>query len=138
MFSFAIFFAVMAALVALFWWYKGDANKYLVIIAILAWGVGDAAAAIFGHMLGKHKVSGRFIEGVKSIEGSAFCFAFSFVITFGLLLVFFNAVVIWALITEAFLVALAVTLFELFTKKGFDNLTCPLAAAFILFAFLFI
>ena len=132
--SFLLFFLVVVLLIALFWGYRGDAHRYLVIIAVLSWGLGDAAAAIFGRLIGKHKVSGKMIEGTKSIEGSVMCLVFAFVVSF-LLLFLLMHYVWWLSLIEAFLIGVVVSLAELFTKKGLDTLTCPLAASVILFLF---
>lgn len=132
--SFLLFFFVVACLIALFWGYKGYNNRFYVIIAILAWGLGDAAAAIFGQAFGKHKVSGKMIEGIKSIEGSVMCFIFSFIISFILLITLMH-IVWWLALLEALLIGVFVSLTELFTKKGLDTITCPLVAALILFLF---
>ena len=132
--SFLLFFLVVVLLIALFWGYRGDAHRYLVIVAILSWGLGDAAAAIFGRLIGKHQVSGKMIEGTKSIEGSVACFLLAFLISL-ILLILLMHYVWWLALIESLLIGVAVSFVELFTKKGFDNLTCPLVAALILFLF---
>ena len=132
--SFLLFFLVVVLLIALFWGYRGDAHRYLVIVAILSWGLGDAAAAIFGRLIGKHQVSGKMIEGTKSIEGSVACFLLAFLISL-ILIILLMHYVWWLALIESLLIGVAVSFVELFTKKGFDNLTCPLVAALILFLF---
>lgn len=132
--SFLLFFLIVASLIALFWGYLGYDKRFYVIIAILAWGLGDAAAAIFGRLIGKHKVSGKMIEGVKSIEGSVMCFFFAFTISLVLLIALMH-IVWWLSLIEALLIGIFVSLAELFTKKGLDTITCPLVAAIILFLF---
>ena len=131
---FLIFFLVVIYLIALFWGYRGEEHRYLVIIALLSWGLGDAAAAIFGRLFGKHIVSGKVIEGNKSIEGSVMCFVFALAISF-LLLFLLMHYLWWLSLIEALLIALLVSFAELFTKKGLDNLTCPLVASVILLLF---
>ena len=130
--SFIIYFLVMAALIAFFWLYRD--NKYFVIMAILAWSLGDAAASIFGHLCGRNTLSGKLIEGTKSVEGSVACFVFAFAVPFIMLLVVYQYVW-WLALLAALSTALGVTLAELFTKKGLDNLSCPLIAGLILFLF---
>ena len=132
--SFLIFAAVVTSLIAFFWGFRGDAQKYCVLIALFSWALGDAAASLFGHLLGKHKVSGKFIEGTKSIEGSIACFIFAFLISFILLMTLIHCTW-WLSLIEAALIGAFVSFAELFTKKGLDNLTCPLVAAIILFLF---
>ena len=132
--SFLLFFLVVVLLIALFWGYRGDAHRYLVIVAILSWGLGDAVAAIFGRLIGKHQVSGKMIEGTKSIEGSVACFLLAFLISL-IFLILLMHYVWWLALIESLLIGVAVSFVELFTKKGFDNLTCPPIAALILFLF---
>ena len=132
--SITLFFLVIASLIAFFFGFRGDNNKYYVIIALAAWGLGDAFASIIGHLIGKHKVSGKFIEGVKSIEGTIAGFIFSFIISFILLIVLMHSIW-WLAVLESLVIGIAVSLVELFTKKGLDNITCPIAAAIILFLF---
>ena len=130
--SFVIYFLVMASLIAFFWLYRD--SKYFVIMAILAWSLGDAAASTFGHLCGRNTLSGKLIEGTKSVEGSVACFVFAFAVPFIMLLVVYQYVW-WLALLSALSTALGVTLAELFTKKGLDNLTCPLMAGIILFLF---
>ena len=132
--SFIMFFTVMISLVAFFWGYRGDAHKYYILIAVLAWGVGDAAASIVGHLVGKHKLTGKLIEGVKSVEGTIACFVFSFAISI-ILLTLLIRYTWWVALIESILIGIVVSLAELFTKKGMDNVTCPLTAGVILFLF---
>ena len=132
--SFLLFALVVTSLIAFFWGFRGDGNKYLVIIAISSWALGDAAAAILGRLIGKHKVSGKMIEGIKSVEGSIACFIFAFTISFVLLMTLMHYVW-WLSLLEALSIGIVITFAELFTKKGLDNLTCPIAASIVLFLF---
>lgn len=134
LFSYLIFSLVVTSLIAFFWGFRGDANRFLVIVAILSWAFGDASASIVGHLIGKHKISGKMIEGIKSIEGSIACFLLAFIISFILLLLLMHYLW-WLALLEALLIGVLVSLAELFTKKGLDNLSCPLVAAIILFLF---
>ena len=132
--SFIVFFIVILCLIAFFWGFRGDSHKYYVIIALQAWGWGDAAASIIGHIWGKHKLTGKFIEGTKSVEGSIGCALFAFTISLILLLTLIH-MVWWLAILEALLIGICVSLAELFTKKGMDTITCPIVSAIILFLF---
>ena len=134
LFSFVIYFLVMASLIAFFWLYKGETYKYFVIMSILAWSLGDGAASIFGHLCGRHSLSGKLIEGRKSVEGSIACFVFAFAAPFIMLLAVYHSPW-WLALLGSLSTALGVTIMELFTKKGLDNLTCPLIAGIILFLF---
>lgn len=134
LFSYLIFSLVITSLIAFFWGFRGAAHRFLVIVAILSWACGDAFASIVGHLLGKHPLSGKMIEGTKSVEGSVACFIFASVISFILLLTLMHDVW-WLALLEALAIGVVVSILELFTKKGLDNLTCPIGAALILFLF---
>lgn len=132
--SFLTLFVMLAAVIAVFWGYLGEGNKYLTIVSIMAWGPGDAAAAIVGINFGKHKLRGRMIEGTKSVEGTIAMFVTSFGLTL-LLMLTLSTSAWWIVLLEALLVGAVSSVVELFTKKGFDTITCPFAAGFVLFLF---
>ena len=132
--SFIIYFTVMASLIAFFWGYRGEGHKYYAMIAIFCWGLGDAGASVFGHIFGEHKFKTKLIEEGKSVEGSAMCFTLSLLISL-LLLVALDLMVWWLAIIEAVTVGIVVCLTELFSRKGLDNLTCPIMAGLVLFLF---
>ena len=134
LFSFLFFSLVVTSLIAFFWGFRGEGNRFCVIIAILSWALGDASAAICGRLFGKHKVSGKMIEGTKSIEGSIACFFFAFLVSFILLITLMHYAW-WLSLIEALLIGTFVSFAELFTKKGLDNVTCPLASGLVLFLF---
>ncbi len=124
--SLVVVFVMFSLVVALCWGWVGE--RYLVIAAVLAWGLGDAAAALVGGYLGRHPLEGRLIEGRKSVEGTVAMFAASFVAVLAVLLA--NRPETWSdYLTVAVLTAAVCALVELFTKGGLDTLTCPLAAA---------
>lgn len=54
--SFVILFGLMTILMAVFWGGFGSEYTYIVVAAIMAWGPGDAMAAIIGRNFGKHKL----------------------------------------------------------------------------------
>ena len=130
-FSFIGLFTLMTLLIVVFWGVFGERNIYIAIGAIMAWGPGDAVAAIVGKNLGKHKLRGRMIEGVKSVEGSVGMAITSFLCLFPVLL--FMSPLPWYLsVAFALLVAPIASLTELFTKGGWDTVTVPVASALIL------
>lgn len=88
----------------------------LVFYAAYVIAICDSGAALVGMKLGKHKLSGS-----KTVEGSAAFFVLAFV--GGL---FFASPVL------ALIAAFILTLVELFSKNGFDNLFLPLASQLIL------
>ena len=97
----------------------------------MAWGPGDAVAAIVGKNFGKHKLEGKWIEGAKSVEGTLGMLITSFVCTFASLMVMtsfrWQVSAVFALV-----IAPVAALTELFSKKGMDTVTVPIAASLIL------
>ena len=129
--SFVMLFGLIAILLAVFWGGFGAQYKYIAVAAIMAWGPGDGAAAIVGHIFGRHKLSGKHIEGVKSVEGSAAMAVTSFVCTLATLLL--GSGLAWYIaIAFSLVIAVVAALVELYTKKGLDTVTVPLAASVIL------
>lgn len=126
-------FGMYALLICTCWGWLGE--KYLVIASVLAWGLGDAAAALVGKRFGRHHIEGRLIEGRKSIEGTVAMFAVSFV-TVTIVLAIVRPVVWYAWAPVAFVTAAVCAVVELYTKGGMDTLTCPLAAALTLISLL--
>ncbi len=127
--SLVVVFGMFAVLISLCWGLLGE--KYLVIASVLAWGLGDAAAALIGKSFGKHFLEGKMIEGRKSLEGTLAMFVVSFISVVIVLLVE-GAVVWYAYLPIGLLTAGVCALVELYTKNGMDTLTCPLAAAAVL------
>ncbi len=124
-----------ALLILLCWGALGQ--KYLVIAAVLGWGLGDAAAALVGKRYGKHIIEGPFVEGRKSLEGTLAMFVVSFAAVLVVLVV--HGVLPWyAYVPTAGLTALVCALVELYTRNGMDTVTCPLAAISVLIPLLFL
>ena len=130
-FSFIGLFGLMTALIAVFWGVFGSEHLYIAITAIMAWGPGDAVAAIVGRNWGKHKLQGKMIEGVKSVEGCVGMAITSFVCSFATLITMSGLAWYMALIF-AFVTAPIASLTELFTKKGWDTVTVPVISALML------
>jgi len=136
--SFIILFGLITVLLVVFWGVYGSEYKYMAVAAIMAWGPGDAAAAIVGRNFGKHKLSGKWIEGVKSVEG---CIAMA-VTSFGftlITLITMSGLSIIPMLVLSVIIAPVAAFVELYTKKGLDTVTVPIAVALILgIAMLFI
>lgn len=126
--SFITFFALYAALSILANFLHAE---YLPIIAILAWGPGDAAAALVGIPFGKHKWTLKFVDSNKSIEGTIANAVTTFIASIISLMIlcpiawYFSVMISIAL-------ALICPMVELISKKGIDTLTVPLSAFIIL------
>jgi len=130
-FSFIALFGLMTAMISVFWGIFGHEHLYIAIGAIMAWGPGDAVAAIVGKNIGKHKLRGRFIEGTKSVEGSVGMAITSFVCLLPVLLTMSSMP--WYLsLLFALIVAPLASLTELFTKGGWDTVTVPAVSSLIL------
>ena len=129
--SFVALFGLMTVMIAVFWGIFGREHLYIAIGAIMAWGPGDAAAAIIGKNFGKHKLHGRYIEGIKSVEGSIGMAVTSFVCLLPVLLTMsslpWSVSLLFALIT-----APIASLTELFTKGGWDTISVPIVSSLVL------
>ena len=127
--SLIFLFFMFALLIFVVWGVFG--RPHLAAAAILMWGCGDAAAALFGIPFGKHKVKSRFTDGKKSWEGSC-----------AMLIVSFLAGVIILSLTQemsfpqvllsAFAGALFGTAAELFSPSEYDTVTVPVVIAAVL------
>ncbi len=129
--SFVLLFGLMTVLLAVFWGGLGDAYKYIAVTAIMAWGPGDAVAAIVGQTHGKHKLLGRRIEGVKSLEGTIGMAITSLVCTFPVLVTMSDLPWSVCLLFSVILAPIS-ALTELFTKKGYDTVSVPVVSSLIL------
>ena len=131
--SFIMLFSLITILMAVYWGYFGEEHKYIAVTAIMAWGPGDAAAAIIGKKAGKHKISGPHIEGTKSLEGTLAMGITSFAFTL-LCLLALSGIRLPTALFLSLIIAVMSALVELFTKRGLDTVTVPIAASLILFA----
>ncbi len=127
--SLLLVFGMFAVVALICWGWLGD--KHLVLATIYAWGFGDAAAALVGKAFGKHKITIKYTDGKKSVEGSFAMFLTSLV-SVGIILLCRGDMNIVACIVIAVAVALVSSLAELFSKNGNDTIICPLAAMVVL------
>ena len=130
-FSFIALFGLMTVMISGFWGICGREHLYIAIGAIMAWGPGDAAAAILGKNFGKHKLQGRFIEGTKSVEGSVGMAITSFVCLLPVLLTM-SSLPWYVSLLFTLIVAPIASLTELFTKGGWDTVSVPAVSSLIL------
>ena len=84
-------FGMLIVLAVICWGLLGE--KYLVIASVLAWGLGDAAAALVGKRFGAHYIEGKRIEGRKTLEGTLAMFVVSFLSVLIVLLI--KGAVVW-------------------------------------------
>lgn len=130
--SFVLMFSMVALMILVFWGLLSEEYKYIIPAAIMAWGPGDAAAAIVGKSIGKHKLSGKMIEGVKSVEGTLSMGITSFIFT-AVTLFFMSGLSTAAILLVSIIIAISAALTELFTKHGLDTVTVPVIASVILY-----
>lgn len=104
-----------------------------VIIAYLVCGVADASGEVIGTGFGKHRFRVRifnFHRSVKSLEGSGSVFLFSFLI-YTLYSVIATPSLDIGMILWILLSSLIITVAEILTPKGFDNLSIQLIAVLV-------
>lgn len=115
-----------ALLIVLCWGLFGPDLKYVAATAVMAWGFGDAAAALVGKYMGRRRFVHRLIERAKTYEGTtamtlvAGAAAFLTVLLYGGKPWFISLGV-------AIAVAPVAGTVELFSRRGFDTLTVPLS-----------
>lgn len=123
--SLLLVFTMFALVISVCWGLFHD--KILVIASILAWGVGDAFAALVGKKFGKHKIKDRFTDGKKSYEGTFAMFVSSFLTVLIVMTLHGHlrtaGYIIIPLVTAAISAAA-----ELYSKNGMDTVICPVAA----------
>lgn len=129
--SFVMLFGLMTVLMAVFWGGFGEEHAYIATVSIMAWGPGDAAAAIVGKNFGRHKLSGKWIEGTKSVEGTMAMAITSFVFT-SLTLYLMSPLALPTILILSLVIAPVAALVELFTKHGLDTISVPIATCIIL------
>lgn len=125
--SLLMLFLMFAAVTAVSWGIFG--KPFIGAAAILMWGTGDAAAALVGIPLGKHKV--KLADGKKSWEGSAAMLVMAFV--FGSCVLYFGGKMP---VPISALTALTASIFgtatELFSPSEWDTVTVPTVIAAVL------
>ena len=130
-FAYSFFAYAMAYIItaSVLWGYFG--KRELVVACFLAWGPGDAAAALIGKMFGKHKIG---ISKKKSMEGSGAMAFFCFVAVL-CVLTYFNLYSSFWTIVISLITAICTTVAELLDEKGLDTFFCPVTAMVVLSLF---
>lgn len=128
-------------LIFVFWGLLGAEWRYIAVVAVMAWGFGDAAAALVGKRFGRRRILHPRIEGTKTMEGTQAMFVTAGLAVFLTLLIYAGQPWIVSL-TVALLVAPVCAIVELFSNGGMDTLTVPISAGLavlslmVLFSFL--
>jgi len=116
--SLLLAFTMLAVCNTVCWGLLGD--KYLGIACMYAWGVGDAFAALVGKRFGKHKITWKYADHHKSLEGSAAMFVTSGIAVACVLLTH-NHLTLPAYIVIPIAGAAAATVVEIVSKEGYDT-----------------
>ena len=101
-----------------------------VIIGYLICGIGDASGEVIGTKYGNHTFRVKLLnihKSVKSLEGSGSIFIISFLIYFVYSIITHQAINL-GIMGLIFSSSLIVTVAEIITPKGFDNLTIQIIA----------
>ena len=116
-------------LITVFWGLLGVDYHYIAIVAVMAWGFGDGAAALVGKAIGRRRIRSRLIEGTKTVEGTHAMLVVAGLTIFLTLLIYAGQPWYVSLAVGA-LVAPVCAAVELFSSRGMDTLTVPLVTAF--------
>lgn len=127
----------MALLIFVFWGLMGDAWKYIAVVAVMAWGLGDAAAALVGKAIGRHRINHPRIQGAKTYEGTLAMFITAGLAVFFTLLIYAGQPGHVSLLV-ALLVAPVCAIVELFTSRGMDTLTVPISTGIAVLSWLLV
>ncbi len=130
--SLVLLFGTAAVLIAVFWGVFD--SELTVIAAVLAWGLGDEAAALIGKRYGRHKIGWRFADGKKSYEGSGAMLCVSFLAV--LISLAAGGVSIMNAVFTAIISAAAAAVTEAISKKGYDTVTVPCVSAVVIWVML--
>jgi len=118
--------ASISIMIFVFWGLLGSEWKYVAVAGVMAWGFGDAAAALIGKKFGRRQIRHPRIEGAKTMEGTQAMY-----ITAGLAIFFtflFYANQPWLVsLAVALLVAPICAVVELFSNRGMDTITVPIS-----------
>lgn len=129
-----VYFPISLIILIILTWKGGLLGRdlrYIGAIGVLVMGYGDGFAAIIGKNYGKFKY--RIMSSVKSIEGSAAMFLFSFAVT--ALILGVHEGFSFHILGISLAIALLASIIEAFTPLGMDNITVPIVTS--LSAYLF-
>lgn len=129
--SISIAFIVFITIISVVWGIFGEEYKYIIIASILAWGIGDALAALVGKRENTKIITNKLVKSTKTIEGSVAMFVSSTIVIF-LVIYFMGNNPIWYSIIISLVAGIVATLTEMWTKEGWDTLSVPIAVMIIL------
>jgi phytol kinase len=117
-----------ALLIYIYWGLLGARWQYVIAVAVMGWGFGDAAAALVGKAFGRRRILHRLIESAKTFEGTIAMISVSSIALFLTLMLYAGKP--WHIsLLVSLIVAPIIGAVELFSRRGMDTLTVPLSAA---------
>lgn len=133
--SLVLLFSTIAAVIAFTWGLLKMPT--LAVAAVLMWGIGDGAAAIFGIRFGKHKITWKFADKGKSWEGTTAMFLCAFAAGVATFLSASPLSPGWCLVI-VIPSAAAAAFVEMLSKGGNDTIFVPLAVTICLTLLIFL
>ncbi|MDD4295544.1 MAG: phosphatidate cytidylyltransferase [Ruminiclostridium sp.] len=132
--SLILVYVMISSLTFIFWGLFGEEWKFVIVTSVMAWGFGDAAAALIGKAYGRLFVKHRMVENKKTWEGTSAMFTASFLAVFITTMLY--GIMPWYMCgVLALLVSPLCAIIELISHKGMDTITVPFAAAFSILLF---
>ncbi len=120
--SITIAFIVYLVSISVVWGIWGDTHKYIVLAAVLAWGIGDALAALVGQNKNNLVINTNIIKSRKTVQGTIAMFV-------GSTIAIFLVVARYKPLTYSILISLfaglVATIAEVYTKEGWDTASVP-------------
>ena len=135
--SLLLVFLMMAAMISVFWGILGDGWKYIIVVAILAWGFGDAAAALVGKRFGTHQIQSGIVGGTKTWEGTIAMYIVAVAAIF-ISLSFYIEMPWYKCMAVALTVGMVSAFSELVSRNGNDTVSVPVSTAVLLFSAMYI
>jgi len=118
----------ISVLIFVYWGLLGDAWMYVAVVSVLAWGFGDAAAALVGKSIGRRCIRHPRIAGRKTYEGTLAMFVVAGLAVFFTLLIYAGQSWHVSLVVATLVAPVSATV-ELFSNRGMDTLWVPVATA---------
>lgn len=122
----------VALLIFIFWGVLGEDWQFVTVVGALVWGFGDAAAALVGKSIGRHKIDHQWVDRSKTVEGTSAMAIVSAIVIFGTL-TFYVGMPWYQGLVVAIVVAPLSAIVELVSKKGSDTFTLPIASGLMTF-----
>lgn len=134
--SLILVFVMMAVLVSLYWGLLGSQGKPVILVSVMAWGFGDATAALFGKAYGRHHFNLPHVEPAKTAEGSLGMAAVASLSALACLLLATPLAFLPCLVT-ALVCGVVAAVVELYSTHGMDTLSVPLVTSVVAVGLLF-